>query len=67
MYFFNYHKLNETLRSRDDVIAELIVQTGFCSLATTLELYLQQLEMLKKELFEWLYQLSVYFHVTLDD
>ena len=63
--FFQLPRTEEMLRARGGLLAQLIVLNGFQALATTLELYPQQLEMLSKERFGRLYKLSAYFLATL--
>ncbi len=63
--FYQLPRAEEALRSRDGLIAQLIIRNGFRALATTLDLYPLQLEMLTKERFARLYRLSAYFLATM--
>ncbi len=63
--YFQLPRTEEMLRSRDGGIAQLVVLNGFRALTITFELYPPQLQMLKKERFVRLYQLSPYFLANL--
>ncbi len=63
--FYQLPRSEEMMRSREGVLALLLINNGFRVLSSTMDIYPEQMEMLTKERFGRLYRLSPYFLATL--